>query len=113
MTALGRMTAATMGPAFIPMLRQRLTREYARHAAATMSADVYCLLVAFCAYHYRDDHQVACLSCRIVQGILQSAGEVISPLPVCMVTQLGFGVRWPTHDVQRVNCKHRLGDVCS
>lgn len=100
--ALGRMTSETMGHALFPMHHQRLTREFARHAACKMTAEVYCQLVAYCAYRHPGPHQVTYLGCVWVGDVLHAADDDIADLPVYVITQLGFRQHWPTHNVQAV-----------
>ena len=107
--ALGRMDSSTMGIGLLPMHRQRLTREFARHAATLMTAEVYCQLTAYVAHRHPDPHQVTYL--RMVNAGSTLTEDASESLPVYVVTQLGFGQHWPTHNVQGVSSSHKSGDL--
>eukprot|EP00971_Amphidinium_carterae_P319507 6349977-Amphidinium_carterae.1 len=101
LTTLARVDARTLSGSLFPMVRQRLPREFTRHAATFMSADCYVQLIAEYAYHVKAwssggspsyDMFIIYLRCTRA-GICHVDGHE-SRLPMYVLTQLGFGGNW-------------------
>ena len=107
--SLGRMNSCTMGAGLVPMHRQRLVREFARHAAVIMTGETYCQLTAYVAHRHPDPHQVTYL--RLVGAGATLNEDASESLPVYVATQIGFGQHWPTHNIQGVSSSHKSGDI--